>query len=464
MRQKFAGLLKVPEQTLKEVQDWAASAYCKVVYSSLDKMQYHFNNRNDVKNTINKILESNNYKSLMKIVSSGSQNINDILPEVGTAFDLNISYFAEEENDPKTGRAGVYDWVRKPPTLQIFIYGHADQKYNFRLYINYQGYQVSTDLLKNIDRYEVKEYIKNNREGIFEVLTNFKYFVNNFEAFDDYDFKEIKKIKIELMRHIKPEYNIEQIIKVPAQYIIGNSNVNSIDFKAVFIYDRDTAKSIYKEEKWRGLWDARNSWDERNNTDILGGNLYVFKDLTDWDKEGAMPSVHQIQRDLEGVKQTARHELQHVIQTFAMEYKQTELEFGLPPVKIREKEHDIHGLKLQDQKSNDRLEHRLRDIEFYTNLTDAVDEFRRLLNNLPSKLHKDALKAYIHLIDINDLDKNLNNNEYFKNKNSWNMKKILLDRIYKAANNNFFDTLKDARPAKYRKAVIEFIKAFPNLV
>src|ERR1700678_4126275 len=105
-----------------------------------------------------------------------------------------------------------------------------------------------------------------------------------------------------------------------------------------------------------------------------------------------------------------RHEMQHMMQTHLAAIKAIPDGYGgvesmpytgLPGKKYRIPGYDQSGKPLSQQKDQgERLEHDLRDIEFYTELSDNLAEFKRIVPKIPLKLRSTFFKTWVGQMPI----------------------------------------------------------------
>ena len=151
------------------------------------------------------------------------------------------------------------------------------------------------------------------------------------------------------------------------------------------------------------------------------------------DAPRALMSVSGFNRNLNTIEETLIHELTHLGQDMLSSIKSMQMiktknhGVGLPSKKIRNTTHDPAGHSL----SKKNLEHSLRDIEFYTNLGDAVKYFRDNLPFIPAREVKDAAEQFVG---------------------------ISSGAIVRMPINHSFQVLRDKAPKKWEKAVKVFWK------
>jgi len=109
-------------------------------------------------------------------------------------------------------------------------------------------------------------------------------------------------------------------------------------------------------------------------------------------------TVQVFEAVIESLATTTRHEVQHVGQSLLTAVAQEVKAWGagLPSPSLRQDGYDVYGDPTQAP-GKGRLDHELRDIEFHTDLADAVDAFVQLVRPIPTELRADFLRAYVGL-------------------------------------------------------------------
>jgi hypothetical protein len=230
-------------------------------------------------------------------------------------------------------------------------------------------------------------------------------------------------------------------------------------------------------------------------------------------KIGKLSYVCNISRDFEEIKSFAdfnhviyqikrviRHELQHYVQSY-IGFEHTldlyDTIGGLPSKKLRDKHFDkIHEFGVVRPSKDDvylpteifdlkdpsgKVLHELRDVEFYTRLSDAITIFNRIKKKLPVPLHMDFANAFIARTPLDvfmyKYDKYLTAEfnrayaEHMKNADADTLKTIqeqIRNQVDQQVKNvddyftdfvpdRFFKMLRKYQPKKYEKAVSVFI-------
>ena len=169
-----------------------------------------------------------------------------------------------------------------------------------------------------------------------------------------------------------------------------------------------------------------------------GGQWNVHLKELQVDVAYAVPSaVEQIQEGVAKIQRTLGHEMRHVGQDALKEIKGLKDEAGLPSKNIRTPGFDPSGYKLLNNKpwySSGQRDHAVRDVEFYTRLSDEIDRFIRHIIRLRG-WQPDFWKSEADMWVNGKFGEALSGKE------------------------GFFYTLKVREPLKWKKAVGEFYKA-----
>lgn len=217
---------------------------------------------------------------------------------------------------------------------------------------------------------------------------------------------------------LQKQYGIEYLIqtqKWPAEI-----KVNCIFNKSF----KSEIKSI--TENWGGLWDPHL---KEIFLDISPASIY--------ENVSFKSDIDNFNESINHIKNKIRHEVQHLGQWVLKDIKSINNYPGTLGKKMRNNSVDIHGTPISkyiDTTKPERIEHSLRDIEFYTRLQDSVNDFKFELSNDPKLEVLDFAKFYMGMYD--------QPNVKYKN--------------YKP--DNFFISLKKNDSTKWKKAVKEFYK------
>ena len=178
--------------------------------------------------------------------------------------------------------------------------------------------------------------------------------------------------------------------------------------------------------------------------------------------------------NLEDLAGKLRHELQHFSQDFfayILGGDMPKFKPGLPSKRIRTPEYKQHlspthpSYKPDDPETKALIQrlrtqgirveqvnfHDLDDVEFYTELADAIDDFKQRWTRVKADIGEEGKKVAIRFfvgITLSDADAD------FLNKSSENHSILTWFSV-----NRFFSAIRTRAPGKYRKALTEFVKA-----
>lgn len=173
--------------------------------------------------------------------------------------------------------------------------------------------------------------------------------------------------------------------------------------------------------------------------------------------------------------ESIRHEIQHLGQSLLSDvinragredWHRAEDLAGLPPKRMREKGRTPGGVRptkeprtLQELEDRlvqpfhgDRIEHPLRDAEFYTVLQDEIDKTRRLWKTVPWRYRTWAVDRIVGGPEMRYDREGLKRKYDFTEEDVRNLRQLYVEP------STFFRALKRSNPSKWRKAVVEFVK------
>jgi hypothetical protein len=124
--------------------------------------------------------------------------------------------------------------------------------------------------------------------------------------------------------------------------------------------------------------------------------------------------IDQLKDRIADLRSTVRHELQHFVQEYLAPYAGKAEYGGLPFSQTKGQLISPEGLSTEEPMSwqrklfdlkdpAGRVYHELRDIEFYTRLSDSIEAFGILRRHFPIALHRDLVRAFIDDMPVNDL-------------------------------------------------------------
>lgn len=411
---KYAGLLKFPSQMFQEMSSWGQKA---IALKTKEHVLDYLSKSNKI--------DEEEYEKFYYIHTELSDAKISLENEfVDRLVDYNIEY--KNTNLEKY----VFQY-----TCDVAKYGddREDHLFNVNIIINKHHYK-----LKNITYQKLKEIVDETikqLDTLIEEASN-KLKLRPIDNWEKVEIQLIIKLCDELISqnsdfiYVKNKQTVGKIFN----YSDFGSDPQFQKYKVqlLLFFDEEYAKKVYSKENWAGLW-KENENPEYNAIWITAETKNIL--------------FAGFKQTLNKFNNTLRHELQHLFQSaksiekniFESDY------YGLPSKKIRNPEADAFGiLKDKEQK----VEHSLRDIEFYTDLTDAVETFKSRYNKWPNKLRNIVIKLFVGEITKNDLIKyNLTSQE----------EKYVLSMFY--GTDHFFQQLKRLAPGKWQKAVKEFYKA-----
>ena len=212
----------------------------------------------------------------------------------------------------------------------------------------------------------------------------------------------------------------------------------------------------FSNDETKGEWEP----DTENEKNL--GHFYVYIPTNSQDLPSTLASFEEWMKD---IKDTLRHELQHAVQVYLQKSKNLNEVGGLPSKKIRSPEYDYYGIPIAKKNTSvPRAEHAERDIEFYTNLSDAIEEWNRILSQIPKFTWKIALDYMLNITDYLNtkilLIRSYHENNYKINKFDLNRtSEAILSEIKDSYTKMFFDIKTKKSPPKFHKAIKELTRS-----
>lgn len=193
-----------------------------------------------------------------------------------------------------------------------------------------------------------------------------------------------------------------------------------------------------KRQDWAGLWERG---DRRLSVLMPGAGVNVS--IGDMQVSRSDPAtVAGVNRQMEVLREVLDHELQHFGQDALKLLKGLGEDAGLPAKHLRDPKLDIHGTPVNPEQRrkmrqrDKRVEHALRDVEFYPNLRTMIREFQVVLARFGKPDHDAVAREFV------GADR---------------------PRLLKGPNKRF-ELMRDEAPAKWQKAVKEFLKAVEPMI
>jgi hypothetical protein len=459
---KTAGILEAPPKMLAETIAWAKSAYCSHILEKLDKMRWANQHREELRDTLVKKIEDPYFLSFADFLLNNSPL--QIYKLLSGQRDIQISYFNPTETDKTTDSEGVYEWVNHPETLKIAIRPLDSNKYgearcNFFLTINYDKTNTKVNhRLMNIPRKEAINTIERYSGVMFEIVDDFRNFVQYFETFSIQQKRNLGFLRAECLKHANPEFGTAYRLKMDfgdskyfntkELYQLYTKLTNDWRRPIIyceFIFDEGRANKLYSESKWSGMWN---------------GSLYIFRS-----GDARLPSHYEIKDILDDIGETVRHELQHTMQSYIDYIKGLKDKAGLPGRKERSPYRNPHGQYVPSGSANelaptvrnpDRLPHALRDIEFYPRLADTIAQYKKVINRIPLPARKMFFSVWVAQSDIRDLERLVNQladkANYHRPYDEWHLRFYAIENVLKREMQQFL-LMKNEEPHKYAKAI-----------
>lgn len=495
---KLAGVITVPPELLKEVEDWAIGYYASQIERAFDKKIEPQRAR-----ILNLASAENNLKywkqglELMeKFAWRGDQeSFNEFYTWSNKQTRPSIPYFRDTHADKKTGHngllSGVYESIGKPQLLSIWVYKYPDvDKINYGISIPQTDHPLFEEGLitpVNIEKTggtgtiaELKEVYKEHLQSIREILHGYERAIKWYETYDPETMTGLYVQKKKFKR-------------LSDNYGSGHDNPKQFSFSASSLpYLKDIAPELEtltfraRFEIYRVVTDRVGDWSQSNPDKYspVGylGTINLYYHPSEYLKDDA--NEYDITKLITAIKDTVRHELIHLIQTAIARIKKLKELGGLPSKRLRDKGVDYSGRpigpsgKETEEASYDkeRVEHKLRDVEFYTRLSDTIHDFQRIVTYFPATLHRSVAKAWVGEIPFSAVEQEINahmEQQYALSRQMAGPQGITTQQQQRLRDtyrsplhyakyltaDSFFAALRDQQPLKYQKAVKEFMKA-----
>lgn len=462
---KEAGLLKVPENLLQEVQSWAESAYFTKVLSLINERFVLRNKRNILIDSVYEKSEDLRYKILKEAVVS--KNIDPILSYIDSTnndFDFSLGKF-NQDIDAKTQLQGVYD--NKLFSFHIQV-SKDDNGYEFYFSSYLLGKKKNYFLKRNLSYNELqKEFQENVTFILEEIINDFDLFLKYVE--DSGTDRLVKKQLVECNRYIKEKIDINSVdVGIGKEFNFIHPLLNlAVSVWVNFIFEN-------KEDK-TGDWSEGIN---KKKDKISVGNVKLYY------KPKIPSSLDEFQIIADAIQKTVRHELQHMVQTIINKsmypvleknYNPREETIGgkMPTFPIQLPKIIRDNIIPEKIKQDEDLEHAHRSVEYHTRVADSVANFKSVINKLPKIIHKAFFEAWInHNSSFEDFFDKLNDFEipdprekYKTMYGEFDFEFNFEDAYEKLKRNSkMFKSFKEHDFEKYKFAVKEFYKEVQDLL
>lgn len=448
---KEAGLLKVPEEVLTKASEFIISRYSQIMLKKLSDLFTAYGYRK---------ISQDDITSQILDIQSGLSYFNAGSDKAFLQWaddDHSIYHFSLSETSEQTGLEGMFARNKTRP-LSFGMSKTNENEFDFLLQISYDNIDVYVHE-SGLTFKQCKSLFGKHIDEIEYVLEALRQFYNNFEMFGDQRLKRLQMCYGICKRNIK-EYGNDAnrdfiIMTIPVNTLpySQGAKANAVNIGVKFILSENTAK-VYGDEKWSGLWQGNSHNDPSHQLPYIG-TLYVAATVDkDWENILSFGET-ELLNQIKYMISTTRHELQHFIQSFVDFIKQIR-SAGTPAGSSKSKN------KQQNVSSKDQA-HELRDVEFYTRLSDAIEEFNNIKTKLPAKLHEIYAKYFIDAINSFDFAQKIENHKSIINYDEQRLIRFqaqdIISQTRVSSGHFYFAALKERMPERYQKAVKEFYKA-----
>lgn len=382
---KAAGVIQVPEKVLKEAIAWAKSVYCeKLVLPKIAKERGLVRGREGIAKQLQQMAKSDLFRKV-KEAEKGRRGEERLFNLLYAGNEINIAHFDADRYDGPN--VGVYDWIKEPPALELHMNkqrGEEGEVFDLFLEINYGNMPAIKIQERELSRNAVLDLLEKHLWDMHAVIYGFEEFVSQFEVYDKEYKTDIVFIDAICKQSIKEQFSNPYMLVFSLKDSPYFTQEEAIDkhFEIMldFIFTDVMRKQIYAKEEWVGLWT---------------GNLFLYI---------SRDEPISIKDHFAMIDEVVRHELQHMMQTYLSESKSFLNDQGkkvLPPAGIPGKKYQMPGYNEYGRPSanapqpTEMLPHALRDIEFYTNLTDKLDQYKAIVPQVPLPMRGDFFKAFV---------------------------------------------------------------------
>lgn len=439
---RTAGALKVPESLLDDVTNFIIASYCQYMTPKLAALIHSFEKRVTNSTRLDDMLSywyaiSSVCWEIHYDMQTGQEDrlqylIDKLIAEI-ESVPFNKRYFPKitfNKNEIDGWVGEISDISHAFMRIEKYKSPENAGKYHFEFFAGITSANLPkkeksndssdeselTPILANIRKgkltaKEVGMLILHNMKKISmlpKILEAFRY---HFEVPDENYLKQFKGIyamcsaKSQSAKEVfetsqDQSKNFEiSISDLPYPKGLNAAKLGSIVFSARFVNGKKEAKTVYDKEAWAGLW--RKYWRFPQDSGVFRnfiGSLFVTRSIKeDFEQIKKLSRDNSLPEIFDEIRRIVRHELQHFIQDTIQFLNNLKEDGGLPSKKIRNKDYNPSGFK-QDDRS--RQEHALRDVEFYTRLSDCIDYFNQAKVKLPVAVHKDFAKAWLGIISV----------------------------------------------------------------
>lgn len=470
---KRAGLIKAPQNMINTISEWAVSVFChKLVHGyliphTIPRLEWRKPGGKQILQAHERAKEIKQEWEWLNNLMASARRGEETLDR--TRVVIKVPHY-ERSRDPTTGVFGFVDRTLAP--LLFLSIEHKNGK--LLLYLSIYGNEVYNTLIpisginiySKLDKYEGR---------IREISMEYVEFLNDpagYQSSTNNQIYEAKQLIAFCNAKIKTDTKPQQQFVFPISSVFPSNNSNvipgikDIQIDAAFAGNQAEQGS----EEWKGLWEEKifSQWEgiatSGRRTLHLGrlsvGRL-IYMDL--YNILASHNRMEALEDVLDDIHTTVRHEVEHAVQSFGIA---TGKATGLPAERLREKGYTPSGVSRMNA-NEPRLEHSLRDLEFYTNLADSVSVYRRVISKVPLYMRPQFLRSWVALDGMLSQAEVIKAIQAHENKNlndsQWDGINEAIKAVYK--NRPLFEQLfeyqqnRKPRDQKYTKVVHEFIKA-----
>lgn len=442
---KLAGTLQFPKELVDQISDWAIARYAALI---LSRMEYRTKNRQNWLTNFKSSVDS--FKEFaIQMIQGTKPFITDKWEEIPF-----FSYLRDEH----TGLRGII----------------KEDQYYVSLHVKPQGDEFEATLFIPDERgtytkskigtfSDVQKFVRSYSSPIMNKIKNAEEFYKNIFELEKSS-KDLTVVK-GILQRLSKDANIAKSLEIggdPALVKYFEIDISTLPyFKETKQFSNNTRLSVsaeFKESTQSSYWHPNKS------TNLIEGKLYIGRIViarNTWERTKQLVEskdpISILKKELDDITRTVRHETQHLIQGYINILHGLEERGGLPSFKYRDPEYNPHGAPRSSSLAfpGNRLEHELRDVEFYTRLSDEIHNFNRIKTTLPISLIRPIIMHWIGETPPNF--------QVLVDRERIKANAIQLDAIHEALEfarrRTFFKFLKLYQITKYRKAVKEFIKA-----
>jgi len=445
---KAAGVLKIPAKLEAEFCSWIDARYCKVMQAKVDLLLKSLNKREGNHQHMSAL--HNKWEKLYFLIESikdtsrygGKEDLPKALNkliEFTSQNKLNIPEFSLQKEDKGSDWLGV---VVKKNISTLFRFERKDKNaYRFAFIAhltnnmfdksseeNQYPKPIKTDVSKfNLTIDEAASILIAQLDKIAGVCAVLEHFRSNYDYADPNYIKKLTMVRMMCAKYIAPSADDDSVSKFfyVSPLDISDSamfkKINRFSFQGALVPEEEKTRindNFKISEDWAGLWLNKKNPRPAPGGGLHLGTIYVAADFESDFKQ--IQSHMDISEHISKINQTAKHELRHFIQDTIDKIVGKSDIGGLPSGKLTDPYYDADGRLIDKNKTppeimerdkerwskddvHQRTRHALRDIEFYTRLSDEIQRFNAEKTKLPLALHQAFALAWVGQITKEEL-------------------------------------------------------------